>query len=58
MSENTGKLAVDVRASSGKGIARKLRAVGKIPGVVYGKGEGNVLVSLSPNDFRLSLIHI
>ena len=38
------ELNVDIREKSGKGVARKLRAAGKLPAVVYGKG--------------LSLIHI
>ncbi len=31
-------LNVELREKSGKGVARKLRAVGKLPAVVYGKG--------------------
>ena len=31
------KLNVEIREKSGKGVARKLRAVGKVPAVVYGK---------------------
>ena len=33
------ELNVEIREKSGKGVARKLRAVGKLPAVVYGKGE-------------------
>ena len=36
MSEN--KLSVDVRTEFGKGFARRLRAAGKIPAVLYGHG--------------------
>ena len=49
MSENTGKLTVKVRTQSGKGVARKLRASGEIPAIVYGRGEANVLISVSPH---------
>ena len=33
------KLTVEVRSSTGKGGARKLRAAGKVPGVLYGRKE-------------------
>ena len=49
MSETTGKLTVNVRTRSGKGVARKLRAAGQIPAIVYGRGEDNVLISVSPH---------
>lgn len=53
MTETTfGKLTAKIRQSSGKGAARKLRAQGLIPGVIYGKGEGNVMLTLSPRDLR------
>ena len=41
-------LAVEVRESRGKGAARKLRAVGQAPAVVYGRGKDPVAVALSP----------
>ena len=37
MGENA--LAAEARSGTGKGVARKLRAEGRIPGVVYGKGR-------------------
>lgn len=33
------KLEVEARSETGKGAARRLRAAGKVPGVVYGHGE-------------------
>ena len=39
---------VDVRRDTGKGVARKLRAAGRIPGVYYGRSEASVLISLDP----------
>src|SRR5690606_21033554 len=45
-----GNLSAKVRRSSGKGVARKLRADGLIPAVIYGKGEGNVMLTVSPRD--------
>ena len=50
-----GKLNVAVRHDTGKGVARKLRADGRIPAVIYGKGQGNVLLSLDPNELRKAL---
>lgn len=40
---------VTQRADSGKGVARKLRAAGKIPGVCYGNGE-NHTVTADPDE--------
>jgi large subunit ribosomal protein L25 len=41
-------LAVEVRDRSGKGAARKLRAQGRIPAVLYGRGKQAVALSLDP----------
>jgi large subunit ribosomal protein L25 len=35
----TASLSAELRTEHGKGVARKLRAAGKIPGVVYGHGR-------------------
>jgi len=48
-------LQVQVRADSGKGVARKLRAAGRIPGVVYGRSQGAVPISLDPKLLRRAL---
>src|SRR5262245_56760340 len=37
------------RSHSGKGVARKIRAQGMIPGVLYGGGE-NIPLTLKPKD--------
>ncbi|NVB38943.1 50S ribosomal protein L25 [Pseudenhygromyxa sp. WMMC2535] len=50
-----GKLNVQIRENSGKGVARKLRAQGLIPGVLYGKGEGNVMLTISPRELRRAM---
>ena len=42
------ELQVEVRENAGKGVARKLRAVGKVPAVVYGKGMEPCPISLEP----------
>ncbi len=43
-----GKLAVQVRSAHGKGPARRLRQEGKIPGVMYGGGKGNLSLTVDP----------
>lgn len=50
-----GKLSAKVRQASGKGVARKLRAQGLIPAVIYGKGKGNVMLTLSPRELRRAM---
>ncbi len=48
------EVTIDVkrRLDSGKGVARKMRAAGKIPGVVYGKGEEPVAIELDHSHFH------
>jgi large subunit ribosomal protein L25 len=45
-------LNVETRQGVGKGVARKLRAAGRIPGVCYAKGEPSVPISLDPRALR------
>jgi large subunit ribosomal protein L25 len=45
-------LEVQIRDTSGKGVARKLRAAGRIPGVCYGRGEASVHVTVDPTALR------
>lgn len=45
MAEN--EIAIELREGVGKGVARKLRAAGRIPAVYYGKGESQA-ISLEP----------
>lgn len=42
------QLAVEDRDTRGKGAARKMRAAGRVPGVVYGGGKDPLAVSLDP----------
>ena len=44
------------RSDLGKGGARKARAAGRIPGVVYGHGETPEPVSISARDFELAML--
>jgi|SRR5579871_3157796 len=50
-----GKLNVTQRANKGSSAVRKLRAAGKIPAVVYGKGADPVMLSLDPTELLKSL---
>ncbi|WP_205881147.1 50S ribosomal protein L25/general stress protein Ctc [Leucobacter insecticola] len=52
MSE-TNKLVAEVRNSFGKGVARKLRAAGRTPVVVYGHGTDPVHLSLETHPLSL-----
>jgi len=51
----TTTLQAEVRASRGKGPARRLRAEGKIPGVFYGPGVQPTSLTLSPKDLTQAL---
>jgi large subunit ribosomal protein L25 len=42
-------LAVEIRTGSGKGIARKLRAAGKIPAVLYSGGDEATQLTVDPH---------
>jgi large subunit ribosomal protein L25 len=46
------KIEAISRPDSGKGVARKSRANGKIPGVVYGKGEEPLAIEIDHNHFH------
>ena len=43
-------LSAEVRTDRGKGVARKLRAAGRVPGVVYGHGREPQSLSLVARD--------
>ncbi|MEY4312587.1 MAG: hypothetical protein RLZZ319_96 [Actinomycetota bacterium] len=47
----------DVRASFGKGAARKLRAKGHVPAVIYGHGEDPRHVSVNAHELSLLVRH-
>ncbi len=42
------ELSAELREHTGKGVARKLRAAGRIPAVLYGKGRASSALSLDP----------
>ncbi|TFV99632.1 50S ribosomal protein L25, partial [Leifsonia flava] len=49
------KVVAEVRESFGKGAARKIRAVGKIPAVIYGHGSDPRHVTLPAHQIGLIL---
>lgn len=55
MSETHGQLKVNVRTRRGKGVARRLRASGRVPGVVYGGGKDSVSIDIDPAQLRHAL---
>lgn len=48
------KLKAEVRQGSGKGVARKVRAAGRVPGIVYGHGADPLPITVDAKD----LFHI
>ena len=50
------KVSANVRNQSGKGVARRLRASGRIPAVVYGSDVDARSIDLSPKDIA-SILH-
>ncbi|MFQ5511276.1 MAG: 50S ribosomal protein L25 [Candidatus Krumholzibacteriia bacterium] len=52
----TQKLVSVCREPMGKGAARKVRAEGRIPAVIYGHEDENVAISLSERDLRKILV--
>jgi large subunit ribosomal protein L25 len=44
------KLVAEPREGTGKGVARKLRAAGRVPGVLYGHGMDSTAVSVDARD--------
>ena len=49
------EFSVETKAASGKGSARKTRASGKVPGVVYGPGMAPVMVAFREQDLVKAL---
>ena len=46
----SASLSAEMRSESGKGVARKLRAAGRVPGVIYGHGRQPQSLSLNARD--------
>src|SRR3954469_18355948 len=54
----SASLSAEMRSESGKGVARKLRAAGRVPGVVYGHGREPQSLSLVARDLDKLLSQI
>lgn len=48
-------LSVELREKTGKGVARKARANGLVPGVVYGKGVEPIIVNVQPKELMAAI---
>jgi large subunit ribosomal protein L25 len=55
MADESNKVVAEIRDSFGKGAARKIRAAGKIPAVIYGHGTTPVHVTLPAHQVGLLL---
>ena len=53
--QNDNNVVAEVRTSFGKGAARKIRAIGKIPAVLYGHGTEPVHITLPGHQVALIL---
>jgi len=51
----TASLSATSRADTGKGVARKLRSAGRIPGVIYGHARQALSLSIDTHEFKLLL---
>jgi large subunit ribosomal protein L25 len=51
------KIVATLRENFGKGAARKLRAAGQTPAVIYGHGNATRHISLPAHEIRLALRH-
>lgn len=49
------QLSADVRTDSGKGAARKLRQVGRMPAVLYGKGVDSVMLTVDIHELETAI---
>jgi large subunit ribosomal protein L25 len=54
----TANLSAETRTESGKGVARKLRAAGRVPGVIYGHAREPQSLSLVARDLDKLLSQI
>jgi large subunit ribosomal protein L25 len=56
MAENA-TLKASLRDATGKGVARRMRREGRIPAVVYGRGEETHALSLDAHEFEMLVKH-
>jgi large subunit ribosomal protein L25 len=51
--KKSSALVAATRSGTGKGVARALRREGKLPGILYGKGQKPISIALSANELTL-----
>lgn len=54
----TGTVAATIREDTGKGAARRLRAAGRVPAVIYGHGEETRALSVDAHELEVLFSHI
>jgi large subunit ribosomal protein L25 len=54
---DTVKLSIEERELTGNGPARRLRAAGRLPGVIYAKGTESKAISVDLEELRAAIIH-
>lgn len=54
----SANLSVSKRENSGKGVARSLRAAGRVPAIIYGHGREPQALSINTRDLEKLLEHI
>ena len=54
----SASLGAEARNDTGKGVARKLRAAGRVPGIVYGHAREPQALSLNTRELEKLLSHI
>ncbi len=51
-------LEIQSRTTTGKNANRRIRAAGRIPAVLYGKGRESELISIDAHNFGVVMIHL
>jgi large subunit ribosomal protein L25 len=51
-------LEIETRDGSGKGSARRVRAKGKTPGILYGRGAASLSVAMDAHGFNKRIAHL
>ncbi len=54
----SAQLSANVRDTSGKGVARKLRGAGRVPAIIYGHGRDPQALSIDTRELERLLGHI
>lgn len=54
----TVEITIERRDGSGKGAARRLRAAGKVPGILYGPKRTTTSITVNAEEFEQKLTHL